>query len=178
MADNITVARPYAEAVFGLAWEQNRLEPWLSMLLLLAAVAKDARFARVVADPRVDRELVAKLLLDICGKRLDGHGENFMRLLLANRRFNLLPEIAELVSQLKAEAEKRVEVELTSAFAIDDVEVDRIAQTLKQNLKREVQVTPKVDPSLVGGARLRIGDRVIDGSVSGRLHDLSSYLSR
>ena len=178
MADTTTLARPYAEAVFHLAWDSDKLDHWSAMLSLLAAVAADPRFAQLAANPRVERERLQQLVLEICGDRLDEQGVNFVRLLLANHRFQLLPEIAELVEALKAEAEKRVEVELVSAFPIDSAEVERITLTLKKNLKSEVEVTLQVDPSLLGGARLRIGDRVIDGSVHGRLRDLSSYLNR
>ncbi|MBI3575690.1 MAG: F0F1 ATP synthase subunit delta [Gammaproteobacteria bacterium] len=176
MAEKLTAARPYAEAVFALAREQNALKAWSEMLALTAAVARDPRIERLARDPRVAHARFLGLFLDICGGHLDPKGANFVRLLVENRRLNLLPEIAALYEGLRAEAETRVEATVTSAFSLDAAQLKTLGQGLKRRFGREVRLTAAVDRSLVGGVVIRAGDLVIDGSVRGRLAALASEL--
>lgn len=193
MAEKLTAARPYAEAVFALAREQDALKAWSEMLALTAAVAGDPRIEQLARDPRVARARFLGLFLDICGdvqgrasvvedgksgatKHLDPKGANFVRLLVENRRLNLLPEIAALYEGLRAEAEARVEATVTSAFSLDAAQLKTLEQGLKRRFGREVRLTAAVDRSLVGGVVIRAGDLVIDGSVRGRLAALASEL--
>lgn len=176
MAEKLTTARPYAEAVFALARAQNALPAWSEMLALAAAVAGDARVGHLASDPRVERARFLGLFLDICGGRLDPQGANFIRLLVENRRLNLLPEIASLYEGLKAEAEARVEATVTSAFSLEPAQLKTLEQGLQRRLGRAVHLTATVDRSLVGGVVLRAGDLVIDGSVRGRLAALATEL--
>ncbi|HLD14037.1 MAG TPA: F0F1 ATP synthase subunit delta [Burkholderiales bacterium] len=176
MAEKLTAARPYAEAVFALARTQNALPAWSETLALAAAVAGDARIRQLASDPRVERARFLGLFLDICGARLDPQGANFIRLLVENRRLNLLPEIASLYEGLKAEAEARVEATVTSAFSLEPAQLKVLEQGLQLRLGRAVHLTAAVDRSLVGGVVLRAGDLVIDGSVRGRLAALATEL--
>ena len=176
MAEKLTAARPYAEAVFALAREQNALKAWSGMLALTAAVARDARIEQLAGDPRVERARFLGLFLDICREHLDPKGANFVRLLVENRRLNLLPEIAALYEGLRAEAEARVEATVTSAFSLDAAQLKILEQGLKRRFGREVRLTAAVDRSLVGGVVIRAGDLVIDGSVRDRLAALASEL--
>jgi F-type H+-transporting ATPase subunit delta len=176
MAERRTAARPYAEAVFGIAVDGKRLAAWSEMLAFAAAVANDARVTAIANDPRVARADIAKLFLDICGKRLDASGANFIRVLAENRRLTLLPEIAALYEELKNTAESRIEATATAAFELNAAEIKKIEQALKQKLGRDVRVTATVDKSLLGGVVIRAGDVVIDGSVRGRLADLATHL--
>ena len=176
MAEKLTAARPYAEAVFALAREQNALPAWSGMLALAAAVAGDARMGQLASDPRVERARFLGLFLDICGGHLDANGANFVRLLVENRRLNLLPEIAALYEGLRAEAEARIEATVTSAFSLNAAQLKTLEQGLKRRFGREVRLTAAVDRSLVGGVVIRAGDLVIDGSVRGRLAALATEL--
>jgi len=178
MAEAITAARPYAEAVFRLAQERGELARWSEMLALLAAVAADERIVPLAMDPRVPRERLVTLLLDICGDGLNVHGSNFVRLLAENRRIQLLPEIRALFETLSAEAEGRVEATVISAFPLDQAQQAKLAQALKRKLGREVSLTTQIDRGLLGGVVIRAGDLVIDGSASGRLRALASHLNR
>lgn len=178
MSENITLARPYAEAAFRLAQDSKALKPWSEMLGLAAAVAKDAQVARLAMDPRVARERFTQLFLDICGKALSKEGANFIRVLQDNRRIALLPEIAQLFEVLRAEAEGRVEAQVISAFEITPEQLKKISAALKKKFGRDVDVVTRVDTALVGGMIIRAGDVVIDGSVRGKLLALASHLNR
>src|SRR4030067_88446 len=132
MAEKQTLARPYAEAVFELAKGSNALKPWSGMLALIAAVAADENMQRLAADPRVDRGRFRDLFLDVCSKNLDEAGANFVRLLVEDRRLNLMPEIAAQHETLKAEAEARIEATVASAFALDPGQVKSLRAPLKR----------------------------------------------
>ena len=177
MAEKQTLARPYAVAVFELAQARGALKPWSEMLALVTAIAADANMQRLAADPRVDRARFRDLFLDVCGKNLDDTGANIVRLLVENRRLNLLPEIVTQYESLKAEAEARVEAIVTSAFTLEPEQLNTLSAALKRKLGREVNITARVDKTLMGGIVIRAGDLVIDGSVRGRLADLATHMS-
>lgn len=176
MSEAMTLARPYAKAAFDLAQERSELKQWSEMLALAASVVIDKRVALLTHDPRVSHARLAGLLLEICGKRLTKEAANFIRLLIDNHRLELLPEIAQQFEQLRAEAEARVEAEVISAVPLDDKHMHALAQALQRKLGRKVNLTPRIDPALIGGAVVRAGDLVIDGSVRARLQALSSHL--
>ena len=178
MTERTTLARPYAEAVFRLASERKALKPWSEMLQLAAAVARDAQIAALADSPRMTRARFVELFLDIAGKKLDKDGANFVRLLHENRRLALLPEIAALYEERRAEAESRVEAEVVSAFPVSEAQLKAIAAALKQRLGRDIDLTTRVDTALVGGIVVRAGDLVIDGSVQGKLQALATHLNR
>jgi len=177
MAEKQTLARPYAEAVFELAQARSALKPWSEMLALVTAIAADENIQRLASDPRVDRARFRDLFLDVCGKNLDDAGANFVRLLVENRRLNLLPEIVTQYETLKAEAESRVEATVTSAFTLEPEQLKTLGVALTRKLGREVNLTAQVDKTLLGGIVIRAGDLVIDGSVRGRLADLAAHMS-
>jgi len=177
MAEKSTIARPYAQAVFELAAASKRIGPWSERLQLLAAVTADARVQRLIGHPRVPRARLAALLIDICGDRLDGQGKALIGVLVENRRLDLLPEIGALFAQYRAEAEKFVQAEVVSAFPLGKEQEAAIVAALKKRLGREVSLQSTTDATMVGGAVIRAGDLVIDGSVTGHLDRLASALS-
>lgn len=178
MAEIETLARPYAEAVFALAQEQQTLPKWSQMLGLLAEVADDERIAGLAVDPRVSPAQLTGLLLDIGGANLSEDAKNFVRLLVQNDRVMLLPAIAAQFEQLKADAEGVVEVEAIAAFELNSEQIAQITQSVQQKLGREVRLHTRVDKALIGGVIIRAGDLVIDGSVRGHLHDLAAQLNQ
>lgn len=177
MAEKSTIARPYAQAVFETAAAQKQFGPWSDRLQLLTAVAADARMQRLIGHPSIARTRLAGLLIDICGDRLDGHAKALVKLLVENRRLDLLPEISALFAQYRAEAEKVVQAEVVSAFPLSREQEAGIAASLKKRLGREVSLKCSTDETLVGGAVIRAGDMVIDGSVTGHLDRLANALS-
>ncbi|MFQ5488544.1 MAG: F0F1 ATP synthase subunit delta [Gammaproteobacteria bacterium] len=178
MAEKRTIARPYAQAIFGLAQKQQDLAKWSGILELLAAIAADAQMQSLINNPKVGDEQLRGIFLDIGGERLDQAATALIDLLIENRRLDILPEIAALYESYRAEAEKVVQAEVISAFPVSDEQQSAIAEALKQRLGREVTIESKTDQSLIGGAIIRAGDMVIDGSVTGHLDRLSHTLSQ
>jgi len=177
MAELSTLARPYAKAAFEYANAGGTLAQWSSMFATLAAVATQEQVSQQLAAPALTAEQQAKLLLDLCGDALDVAAANFVRTLAANKRLRLLPTIRELFEQLKAQQEKTVEVEITSAFELDAAMQEKLATALKSKLSRDVKVHASVDQSLIGGVLIRAGDTVIDSSVRGRLAKLAEAMN-
>jgi len=178
MAEKTTVARPYAQAIFDLARSRKELPHWSEMLRLAAAVAADARVSALAGNPRVAKDDLAKLLLSICGDKLNQDGQNLIRLLVENDRLDVLAEIAGLYEVYRAEAERTLEAQVISAFPVDEAQKQQIAAMLKKRLGREVTLSCETDKGLLGGAIIRAGDIVIDGSVTGQLAKLQLALAR
>lgn len=173
MAEQTTVARPYAKAAFQYAMEQQALADWSAMLNFAANVVADETVSQVLSDPRITSEQRAEVMQKVCGEEINEAGKNYIALLARNDRLAALPEIAELFEELKAEQEKTVDVEITSAFPLSDGESTKLAGALKNKLSREVNITTNVDESLIGGVIIRAGDMVINSSVKGKLAKLA-----
>jgi len=176
MAQLTTLARPYAKAAFGTAESAGQLGAWSKSLGLLGSVVHDNKVAGFLFTPSRSTVEQAQTLIDLCGTELEAPVQNFVRVLAANKRLALLPEIVQLFEQLKAEREKSVDVEVTSAFAVDTAAADQLSAVLKKRLQREVKLTTSIDNSLIGGVVVRAGDLVIDNSVRGRLKKLAESM--
>jgi F-type H+-transporting ATPase subunit delta len=176
MAEPSTVARPYAEAAFGLADAGNSLGKWSEMLGALALVAQDERVLRAVADPNLSDAQVAGLFISILSGKLDGEAENLVRVLAANKRIELLPEIRAQFEALKNEREGVVEAEVFSAFELTDAQAADLVQRLEKSTGRKVKARVRVDKELIGGVKVVLGDKVIDGSARAQLGALETAL--
>ena len=176
MSELSTLARPYAEAVFRLAQGENDLAGWSSRLQSLALIVSDAQAARLIADPAVSTDRVANLIVEVAGGDLGERGGNFVKVLAENDRLSLLPEIGAQFETLKANAEGTLEATITSAQELTQTQLDDLVAGLKAKFNRTVNVQVAVDPELIGGAVIAIGDQVIDGSVKGRLQRMSFAL--
>ena len=177
MSDRLTIARPYARAAFEEAREQRRLAAWSQSLEIAAAVVKDARVEALLGNPRVTAEQLAQLVIGIAGPELGEQGANFVRTLAANHRLGYLPEISTLFDSLKDDVEGVADVTVTSAATIDDGQRAQIAAALERRLGRKVRLHCALDPTLIGGAVLRAGDLVIDGSLRTRLERIAYELT-
>jgi len=178
MAELITIARPYAEAVFKRAGETNRLPAWSDALALMAAIATDETMAAVIAGVKFSKAQLADLFNDVAGDKLDQEAKNLVKLLTENGRLALVPEIAALYEAHRAEAEGSIDAEIISAYAVSDAQRKKVAQSLKARMGKEINLSVTIDESLVGGAIIRAGDMVIDGSVSGKLVKLASTVNQ
>jgi F-type H+-transporting ATPase subunit delta len=176
MSELSTLARPYAEAVFRMAQGENDLAGWSSRVQSLALIVSDAQLARLIVDPAVSSERMAALIIEVAGASLGERGANFVKVLAENDRLPLLPEIGAQFETLKANAEGTLEATITSAQALTQAQIDDLVAGLKTKFNRAVDVQVAVDPELIGGAVIAIGDQVIDGSVKGRLQRLSFAL--
>lgn len=177
MAEKSTIARPYAEAVFQMADANGQLKEWSAMLQTVAMIATDADMQNIIGNASVNKEQLSQLILDVAGDVLTESGRNLVKLLAENRRLDVIAEIVEQFETLKAEAEKTVEAEIVSAREVSAEQQKLIAEKLKARLGREVSLKCSVDESLMGGAIIKAGDMVIDGSVSGQLNKLSVELA-
>ena len=177
MAESTTIARPYAQAVFQLARDTQSLDAWSETLALAAVVAADAEMQPLLDSPRLTETQLSELFAGICGEGLSDEGRNFIRLLAENRRLGVLPEIARLYEELRNEAEGAIQARLITALPATEEQKAALIKALKQRLGRDIQLESSVDPTLLGGAIIRAGDLVIDGSVQGKLARLASVLS-
>ena len=171
-----TIARPYAEAAFKRAAETGKLGQWSDALGLLAAVVQDPAMAGLIANPKLGKAQLVDLVFDIVGDKLDDEAKNLVRLLVEYGRLAIAPAVAELFEERKSAQEGTLDVQVTSAFAIDGNQEAALAAALKAKLGREVRITSEQDPELIGGVRIRAGDMVIDGSVRGQLAQLANEL--
>jgi F-type H+-transporting ATPase subunit delta len=176
MAELTTLARPYAKAVFAEASEKGALDAWSADLALLAACVADADMAKVLVHPSLTAQQQAQALTDVCGDKLNEAAKNLVAVLAENKRLMLVPEIAALYEELKAQLQNTVDVVVTSAFELSNEQADKLAQALKAKLQCDVRLTSEIDETLIGGAIIRAGDLVIDGSVIGKLSKLAEAM--
>lgn len=176
MAEPSTVARPYAEAAFKLADEKGELAKWSEMLAALAAVAQDERVRLAIADPNRSDAQIAGLFISILAGKLTGDAENFVRVLARNNRLELLPEIRTQFETLKNAREGVVEADVQSAFDLSEAQLADLVQRLEKKTGRKVRARVNVDRELIGGVKIVLGDKVIDGSARAQLGALETAL--
>ena len=174
MAEPSTVARPYAEAAFKLAQGSNALAKWSEMLAALASVSKDSRVRAAVGDPNLSDAKVAGLFISILS--LTGDGENFVRVLAENGRLGLLPEIHEQFDALRNEREGVIEAEVVSAFELSKPQLADLVERLEKKTGKKVKAKVQLDKELIGGVKVVMGDKVIDGSARAQLSALETAL--
>ncbi len=177
MAELSTMARPYAKAAFEHALASSALAEWSTMLKTAAAVASNDSVAKMLGNPALTSQQQADRFVEVCGEELNAGGKNFIKILSDNKRLALLPMISELFEGHKSLQEKSVDVELTTAFALDASAETKLAEVLSKKLERQVKVSSSVDKSLIGGVLVRAGDLVIDGSVRSRLAKLAEAVA-
>ena len=177
MAELTTLARPYAKAAFEFADATGELQKWSEMLALAAAVAQQDGMVKALSSPALTTEQKAKAFVDVCGDELDKAAINLIGALAKNQRLKLLPEVIQLFEAHKAQRELSVDVEVTTAFELSSELQDKLAKALSAKLKREVFLSTSIDKTILGGALVRAGDTVIDGSVRGRLVKLAEAMN-
>jgi F-type H+-transporting ATPase subunit delta len=175
MSQTLTLARPYARAVFQMAREQQRLQAWSNLLGFSARMVADPSVQRLLGNPHVS----AASLVDIVVPQgdVDPLFQQFLAVLAENRRLGVLPEIAGLYETLRAEDERIVKATITSATPLSEADVAQLRASLVKRFGREVQVTTAVDAGLIGGAVIDAGDVVIDGSLRTKLERLGAALA-
>jgi F-type H+-transporting ATPase subunit delta len=176
MAEARTIARPYAEAIFKLAKAKGELAAWSDMLQLAATVTADNQLRALIGDPKVPPRRLGKLLLEICGTGLNDEGRNFILLLAENGRIEILPEVSELFEQLRARYEGVLDAKIISAFPLDDTQLRELVFDLEGKFKQKIDPEVSVDPELIGGIKVEIGDEVLDASVRGKLEAMAIAL--
>jgi F-type H+-transporting ATPase subunit delta len=178
MAELATIARPYAEALFRVA-ESGDIAAWSALVQELAQVALLPDVMSVASNPKVGREQVADLLLAAVEspQKDSPQAKNFVRMLVDNHRLSLLPEIAVQFDELKNAREGAADALIVSAFPLDEAQLADLIASLERKFQRKLKPTVQVDPSLIGGVRVTVGDEVLDTSVRARLADMQTALT-
>jgi F-type H+-transporting ATPase subunit delta len=177
MAELNTVARPYTKAAFEFANDKGALDQWSTMLATVGTVAADSDMAKILSNPSLNSEQKANTLISVCEGYLDDSGKNLIHLLAENDRLTLLPEMSKQFEQLKAVLQQSVDIEVTTAYELDEQQQQKLTQALSAKLGRDVKMTTEVDQTILGGVVIRTQDLVIDGSVRARLAKLAEALN-
>ena len=183
MADKNTIARPYAKAIFELANDAGDLGPWSESLNIAGQLLADHSLVEYLGNPEFNNEQRLEFLTGLFAKAKatllagkDAKGTNFLKLLIENGRIGVLPEISTHFEESKARVENSVDATVTSAAELSTQQIDDIAKALKTRLGRDVKIETEIDENLIGGAVIRAGDVVIDGSLRARLEGLATAL--
>jgi F-type H+-transporting ATPase subunit delta len=175
MSELTTIARPYAQAAFNYAVENKTVTHWQEMLAFSAEVSKNDTIKSLLTGTVVADKL-AEIFNSVCGEQLDQQGQNLIQILAENRRLNVLPDIYSMFSQLKAEHDKEIDVDVMSATKLLKKHQTSIGAALEKRLSRKVKLNCSVDPSLIAGVVIKAGDTVIDGSFRSKLNRLADAL--
>ena len=176
MAEISTIARPYAVAIFNLAKEENALSDWSDMLSLMSGIIENDDINSFINDSKVldtDRE---KLILNICGDKINASGQNLIKLLVEYKRLSILSEITILFEELKAKDEGVIEAEIIMADQPDKKMVENLLKSLEKRFNKKIEGKVVIDKSIIGGTKIIVGDTVIDASVRGQLDNLAYTL--
>lgn len=177
MSETTSLARPYARAAFERARDEGKLSEWSAMLELAANIAGDSQVRRIVDHPNLSDEQLLSLFTHVGGENMSASFVNFLQLMQENDRLILLPEVASLFEHFRARAERTLKVSVTSAADFTPEQRDRLVAQLAQRFDREIIMDVNIDASMLGGAVIRAGDTVIDGSLDGRLDRLREVLT-
>lgn len=175
MAENLTVARPYADAAFSLAMAGNALSRWSDALDRMAAVVADPQMQACIGNPRLTTSQVLAFFTDVVGS-LTSEQKNFTLVLADNERLGVLPEIRDLFVELKNAYEGVREARIESAFPIDTAALAQLTADLEARYRCKIKSTVTVNRELIGGVRIAVGDQVIDASVRGKLAAMAAAL--
>ena len=172
MSELSSLARPYAKAIFELARDAGEYAQWSDQLELLAAIAGDEAMQDLVSSPVVSEQQLTDIVLGVAGEQLNEQGQNLARLLVHNGRLSVMSAIREQFQEMRDEAEQVIEARLITASEVDDAQKQSIEAALSKRLGKQIKLEAEVDESLIGGAVVRAGDWVVDGSVKAQLQDL------
>jgi len=178
MAELATVARPYAEALFQAALQRNALGAVAEGLASVAAAERDAQMRWALGNPKVSAKQKKELLAALAGERVSPELSNLLSILVDNHREVLIGSIQEQFEELKNEHEKVLRARITSAQPLTDAQRAEIVGALERRYGKKVETELDVDPELLGGARVQVGDQVINASVRDALAQMAAALAR
>jgi len=176
MAESVTIARPYAQAVFRLAQESKALAVWSDRLQRLAAIAQDAEMQKIVGNPKFSAGQVADLFVSLSGETGNKELASFVAILAENERLDVLTQIQEIYEQLKSADDGVKEAVVFSAFPLDAVQLKNLMSQLEPHFGSKLQPRVEVDTALIGGIKVAVGDQVFDASVRGKLDAMATAL--
>jgi len=176
MAEAVTVARPYAEAVYKLAVAKNALSEWSGMLRDAADIAENENIKALLGNPVVSAKQLGDLMLEIGRNRFSEDGRKFLNMLAENNRVSILPQISYLFEQLKAQHDGVLEATIVSAFDMSNSQLKNLVSALERKFERRIEAKVQVDPGLIGGVKVEIGDEILDASIRGKLDAMANAL--
>lgn len=177
MAEISTIARPYAVAAYKLAKEQKALAKWSEMLGFATAVANNAQMQAYIQDPKVVSSDLQAAFLKVCGEKLNENAQNLIKVLVEYGRLSILPEITSAFEELKAQDEGALDAQIIAAAKISNKEVKDLVGRLETKFGKKITASVTVDPEIIGGIKIVVGDTVIDASVKGQLQNLAYALT-
>jgi len=169
MVENITIARPYAKAIFQIARFAACMPLWSGVLSVLSTMVQAPRIQCLIADKSLPPSILEKALFDLCGQWLNLEAQNFLKLLILNRRLSLLPDILRLYETMCLESQQRLQVRYETCTALTASEKEKTIRALSQYFHKTVDLDDQTNESLLGGYRAYAGSVVIDASISGYL---------
>ena len=172
MSEQSSLARPYAKAIFELARESNDFSKWSDQLDILSVIASDPEMLNIAKEPAVSESQITDLILDVAGEQFDDQACNLVKLLVSNDRLAAAADINQQFVVMRDEAEQVIEAQLITASEVDESQKQKIEAALSSRLGKQIKLEALVDESLIGGAVVRAGDWVVDGSVKAQLQDL------
>ena len=175
MAETATIARPYAEAIFALADKAGTLLQWSDMLAHLAAVAQAPEMSQILGNPKVTPAQFVDLFSTAQGG-MPAEAKVFLQMLVENRRLEALPSVRDQFERLKAEREGAMDATIETAFPFQAGELEALVRDLERRFKRKIRPQVSLNKDLIGGARVSVGDQVIDGTVRGKLDSMNAGL--
>ena len=175
MAELATIARPYAEALFkATSSDLNGAAVWVEAF---QAIASNPQLQQFANNPNVTNTQVFAVFEDVAKMALPDMAKNFLRTVIDNGRLSALPEIAEQFHVLKNARGGTADAVIHSAFAIDDAALADLSITLEKRFARQLNLSVELQPDLIGGIRVVVGDEVLDTSVKARLEQMKMALT-
>ncbi len=176
MAEAITVARPYAEAIFKLGVAKDNLAQWSKILQLCAEIAGNDQVKLLIGNPIVSADKLCAIFLEVGRGKFNEEAKNLIKILAENKRILVLPQISQLYEQLKAQHEGTLEAKIVSAFALESKQLKKLVENLELKFKRKIEPQVSIDPELIGGVKVEVGDEIFDASVRGKLEAMAIAL--
>ncbi len=176
MAEFATIARPYAKALFGLAQEKNQTESWLGGLQQLASVVQQEKVVSLIEQPETGAVEKAAMLTELVGLQ-DANLKNFVSVLAEQKRLQVLPEVYAQYQDLTLALNHTQRAVISSAYALTDAQLADLTADLQKRFGSSLEVTSQVDPELIGGVKVEVGDQVLDLSLQGKLNALHAAMT-
>ncbi len=180
MTDYITVARPYAKAVFLIAKEENTISGWSNLLAVLDEISADVEASDFISRPdfslQEKTQFLQTAVATLLKRKLTNQEANFLSVILSAKRYDVFPSIRQAYDEMVLSDEAIIEVDLVSAFEVKETENEMFVKALEKHFQKSIKLNVSVDPNLIGGAVIKAGDWVMDGSVKGRLEQMTSFL--
>ncbi|MDR9498749.1 MAG: F0F1 ATP synthase subunit delta [Hydrogenovibrio sp.] len=178
MAELITIARPYAEAAFAAAKEDNAVADWSGQLQKLAMIAQDETLQTFEKSSEATTDKVLEVIVGAMGSDLMNPVHNLLKVMAENKRLSALADVAEMFQQLQADDEKRVRATVISAKTTTVEQQSKLSAALNAKFDADVEITYEEDPSLLAGIKIKVGDWVVDGSAQSQLNKLGAAIAQ